>query len=84
MINAFDMVNLTKLDVLDEEQEIPVLEENGSWKTFPGWKTSTVGITECSTLPKKAQNYIDWIERAAGVPVRLIGTGPGREQMIIR
>lgn len=84
MINAFDLLNLTKLDVLDEEDEIPVMEESGTWKTFAGWKTSTVGITEFSQLPKEAQVYVEWIEKAAGVPVRLIGTGPGREEMIVR
>jgi len=84
MINAFDLLNLTKLDVLDEEEEIPVLEGNGSWKKFAGWRSSTVGITEFKKLPREAQAYVEWIQNAAGVPVRLIGTGPGREQMIVR
>jgi len=84
MINGFSMLNLTKLDVLDTEEEIPVLAEGGEWKKLAGWKTSTVGITEFTKLPREAQAYVEWIEKAAGVPVRLIGTGPGREQMIVR
>ncbi|MEQ1849124.1 MAG: adenylosuccinate synthase [Candidatus Peribacteraceae bacterium] len=84
MINGFTLLNLTKLDVLDEEEEIPVQDEHGTWQSLPGWKTSTVGITAWDKLPSAARTYIDWIEKAAGVPVRMIGTGPGREQMIVR
>lgn len=84
MINGFTMLNVTKLDVLDEESEIPILTEGGTWEKMPGWKTSTVGITDFKKLPKEAQRYVEWIEKAAGIPVRLIGTGPGREEMIVR
>lgn len=83
MINGFAMLNLTKLDVLDTEKEIPVLDGKNAWQKLEGWNTSTVGITTFGELPKEAQEYVNWVEKAAGVPVRLIGTGPGREQMIV-
>lgn len=89
VINGFDCWNITKLDVLDTEETIPVgtgMDNAGgvTWQTMPGWKTSTVGITEFSKLPRQAQDFILFIEQQTGIPVRLIGTGQGRGEMIVR
>jgi len=89
MINGFTHWNITKLDVLDEEAEIPVCtgvstDGKAQWKKMAGWKTATVGITEFAKLPKEAQQYLQFIEKETGVPASLVGTGPGREQMIVR
>lgn len=88
-INGFTCINLTKLDVLDEEETIPVgtgINPSGDivYDNLPGWKTSTAGVKEFSKLPKQAQAYIQQIEKAVGVPVRLIGTGQAREDIIVR
>jgi adenylosuccinate synthase len=56
----------------------PVYEE------WPGWQTSTVGITAYEDLPEKARNYLARIEALAGIPVAIISTGPDREQTIIK
>ncbi|MDD4762183.1 MAG: adenylosuccinate synthetase, partial [Candidatus Pacebacteria bacterium] len=89
MINGFTHWNITKLDVLDEEAEIPVCtgvsaDGKAQWKKMAGWQTSTVGITEFAKLPKEAQQYLRFIEKETGVPAALVGTGPGREQMIVQ
>jgi adenylosuccinate synthase len=47
-----------------------------------GW---TEDIGECRTrsdLPRAAQEYLDFIAEATGVPISLAGVGPGREQII--
>ena len=44
-------------------------------------------ISNCKSkedLPEKAQKYLARIEEFVGVPVKFIGTGAGREDMIIR
>lgn len=88
LTNGFSHWNITKLDVLDDEKEIPVGVgvENGKpvYKMLPGWQSSTVGITSFDELPENAQKYIRFIEEKTGVPVGLIGTGPDREHMIVR
>ncbi len=88
LINGFSAINLTKLDVLDTEEEIPVGVEvkNGNvvYELLAGWKTSTKGITEWKHLPKQAQALIELIEKKIGVPVRMIGTGQAREEIIVR
>ncbi|MDD5054810.1 MAG: adenylosuccinate synthase [Candidatus Peribacteraceae bacterium] len=89
ILNGFTCLNMTKLDVLDEEEEIPVgtaLSSSGgvTYKNLKGWKQSTVGMTDFKQLPSAAQEYIRFIEQEVGVPIRLIGTGPGREEIIVR
>lgn len=80
-LNGFTHWNITKLDVLDEEEVIPVLI-NGKMEELPGWKESTEGKTSFSDLPDNAQKYIETIEKHTDVPAAFIGTGPGREEMI--
>ncbi len=88
MINGFDCWNITKLDVLDREHEIPVgVGLHGghvAYEKLPGWDSSTVGITDFKKLPKQAQEFILFIQKETGLNVRLLGTGQGREEMIVR
>lgn len=87
-INGFSCWNITKLDVLDTEEIIPVgvAERSGVAvvKEFPGWNTSTIGITSFAKLPGQAQELILFIEKETEIPVRYIGTGQKREEMIER
>lgn len=89
MINGYTHWNLTKLDVLDEEENIPIGVGYGQdgqvvYENLPGWKVSTAGIKEFEELPSQAQQYIHFIEEHTGLPVSFIGTGQGRKEMIIR
>jgi len=42
------------------------------------------GATSYSDLPKKAVDFIEEIEKKIGIPVTLIGTGPGATEMVDR
>ena len=81
-------IALTKLDVLDEMQEIKVCirHDNGVpvYKTFEGWLSKTEGITVFSDLPDKARLYIKFIEEFVESNASIISTGPSRNQTIIR
>jgi adenylosuccinate synthase len=35
-----------------------------------------------SDLPQAAREYLDWITEQTGVPIVLVGVGPGREQTL--
>ncbi len=50
---------------------------------MPGWSESTLGITDFDALPTNARNYINEVERLAGVPIDIISTGPDRIETII-
>ncbi len=54
------------------------------YEVMPGWKTPLNLVRRYADLPAAARNYIEFIERRIGVPVKWIGTGPGREEIIVR
>ena len=37
-----------------------------------------------SDLPENAQRYVKRVEQLCGVPVRWIGVGPGREDIVLQ
>src|SRR2546423_12200103 len=53
------------------------------YETLPGWKTSTVGMTELDQLPGAARDYIEFLSRAINVEIGLVSTGPERAQTIL-
>jgi adenylosuccinate synthase len=52
------------------------------YEELPGWKTSTVGIQRFEDLPEAARQFVERIEALLGVPIRLVSTGPSRDQTI--
>jgi adenylosuccinate synthase len=47
-----------------------------------GWKTDLSGATLAGDLPAAARTYVAFLAEQAGVPIRLVGVGPGREQLV--
>jgi adenylosuccinate synthase len=58
----------------DIHEAEPVYEE------LPGWKTSLSDVREPGDLPAAARDYLSLVEEASGVPITLVGVGPGRRQ----
>jgi len=50
----------------------------------PGWKSETSGIRSYRDLPENARNYIECIEKYMQVPVKYIGVGQARDDVIVR
>jgi adenylosuccinate synthase len=103
MINGVNWWVITKLDVLDAFDEIPVCvgykidgKKTDSipalatgfdhvecvYTRMPGWKQSTEGITDFSKLPRKAQEYLRFIEKETGAAIGMVSTGADRDQTI--
>jgi adenylosuccinate synthase len=57
-------------------QVVPVYEE------LPGWKEDLSGATELGDLPPAAQQYVSFLATQIGVPIKLVGVGPGRDQFV--
>ena len=55
---------------------IPVYDE------LPGWHQSTSGITSLNSLPLEAKKFISRIEELTETPIKIISTGPKREETI--
>jgi adenylosuccinate synthase len=100
-----DAIALTKLDVLDDQDEIRIcvayeiagrlVEEIPAradlyerarpvLRSFPGWKTNTVGTGTFEALPRRAREYVAALEDLVGAQVALLSTGPRREETIVR
>ena len=56
----------------------PVLEK------LPGWKCDIRGIRRYEDLPENTRRYIEFAEKAIGVPVTMVSNGPAREDIIYR
>ena len=103
-ISGIDGIALTKLDVLDELDEIKICvayEINGKkidylpaavddqlkvkpiYKTYDGWKTTTVVIKNFDELPKNAKIYIQDLEKFIETKISSISTSPEREDTIL-
>ncbi|MEG1887633.1 MAG: adenylosuccinate synthase [Oscillospiraceae bacterium] len=53
-------------------------------KVLPGWKCNVAGIRKYEELPENCRNYIEFIERELGVPIKMVSNGPEREAIIMR
>lgn len=49
-----------------------------------GWKEDISSCRTFEDLPEAAKKYVSFIEEQTGVPVALVGVGPGREETILR
>lgn len=52
--------------------------------TLPGWKCDIRGIKKYEELPENARRYVEFAEKAIGVPIRMVSNGPSREDIIYR
>ncbi len=103
-ISGINGIALTKLDVLDELDEIKMCigyEINGKkfdylpasvddqfmvkpiYKSFKGWKSSTVGIKKFEELPENAKYYIKELEKFVETQISSISTSPERNDTIL-
>ena len=74
----FDGQRLTQLPYHQSvlHKVTPIYEE------LAGWDEDISGITERSALPGAARDYLDFLERQVGIPITLVGVGPGRDQYL--
>ncbi|MDR3230768.1 MAG: adenylosuccinate synthase [Synergistaceae bacterium] len=54
------------------------------YETLPGWNEDISNCTTFESLPRAARDYVEYIEKNAGVPIKLIGVGADRVQTINR
>jgi adenylosuccinate synthase len=54
----------------------PIYEE------MPGWQEDLTAVRSMADLPKEARDYIEKVQVWTGLPIKLVTTGPSREQSI--
>lgn len=63
---------------IEEENVTPIYTE------FKGWKADLTGLTTFDSLPTELKQYIEFIEAAIEVPIKIVSVGPDRKQTITR
>jgi len=102
-VNGLTGLAVTKLDVLDTFEELPVctgyklggevlddLPDNVAalddvepiYEMLPGWTASTESARRLQDLPPAARRYLARMEELSGAPIRYVGVGTRREQLI--
>jgi len=102
-VNGLTGLAVTKLDVLDSFEELPVcthytlggdrldelpdnvaeLEEvEPVYERMAGWRRPTGAARKLVDLPRQARDYLDRLQELALAPIRYVGVGTRREQLI--
>jgi adenylosuccinate synthase len=69
------------LDELPYHQSVLHAAE-AQYESLPGFDQDIGGCRSESELPREARDYLEFVSDHAGVPIRLVGVGPGRDQVI--
>ena len=51
---------------------------------FDGWKCDITSARKWEDLPKEAQDYVLFVEKQIGCPIKYVSVGPERESIVIR
>jgi adenylosuccinate synthase len=49
---------------------------------LPGWEDETTSARSVGDLPANALGYVEFLERAIGASITMVGVGPAREQLV--
>jgi adenylosuccinate synthase len=52
------------------------------YEELPGFEADLGACRDEADLPPEARAYLDYIAEFVGVPIRLVGVGPGREEIV--
>lgn len=52
------------------------------YENLPGWQTDTSAVTELEELPREARDYVGFLAEQTGIPIGVVGVGPGRNQFV--
>ena len=54
------------------------------YETLPGWNCDITKARKWEDLPKAARDYVEFIEKRVGAPIKYVSVGAEREALIIR
>ena len=91
VLDAFDEVRICGGYRIHDRvvRHLPALSEDlegaaPQWQTYPGWMQETSELRAYEDLPAAAKAYVSTIESYLASPIRYVGVGPAREQLIDR
>jgi len=89
VLDGFDEIKVCTAYQLDGKEltEVPLdLADLGRvkpiYRTFPGWRSGTTGVTSFDLLPEMARDYLSFVANDLKVDILLISTGAKRQETI--
>jgi adenylosuccinate synthase len=90
VLSAFDTIQACVRYRSEEDAELDgfpyhqtVLHHaTGEYEELPGFSEDISGCRSESELPAAARGFLRFVEEFVGVPIVLVGVGPGREQVV--
>ncbi|MBN1336912.1 MAG: adenylosuccinate synthase [Deltaproteobacteria bacterium] len=85
--NGYTEIALTKIDCLTGLDPVRVAtgrDPDGApvYREMEGWGSDIGEVRDWDDLPRACREYVGFIETALGVPIALLSTGPGRDQLL--
>ncbi|MDX9768728.1 MAG: adenylosuccinate synthase [Tenuifilaceae bacterium] len=89
VLDTFESIKIaTSYKVKGEQTQIMPYEFDAEiepvYHEFKGWNTSLAEIRSEADFPAELVDYIRFIEKETGVPVKIVSVGPDREATIVR
>ena len=89
VMNDFDTIKVaTAYRIIGQKVEHFPYEVNDSvepvYTEFKGWKCDICKVRRYEDFPVEFKQYVEFIERETGVPVKIISVGPDRDETIVR
>jgi len=91
VLSILDEIKIcTKYKLADgtETEEMPfqLMDEDITpvYESFEGWKADLTNVKSYEDFPQELKDYVTYIEKATGVPIKIVSVGPDRTQTILR
>ena len=87
VLDTFDVIKVATAYSIDGEltDQMPFDLEADVKPVFtemPGWNTDLTGVRSKQQFPAELKDYITFLEKELQVPIKYVGVGPDREQII--
>ena len=89
VLNTFKTIKVATAYEIDGKQVDYFPFESGEevtpvYKEFPGWESDICNVRDYADFPQQLKDYIAFIEKETGCPVRIISVGPDRKEIVLR
>ena len=88
VLDGFDTIKVCTAYKKGDEVTTEMPYDTEGWEAVyeevPGWKTPLSDIRSEEALPQAFKDYVAYIEKATGTPIKIISVSPDREATIIR
>ena len=89
VLNTFKTIKVAVAYEIDGKQLDYFPFESGEevkpvYKEFKGWDCDITGVRKYEDFPQELKDYIAFIEKETGCPVKIISVGPDRKEIVLR